>query len=138
MLIPKRTKFRKMQRGRLRGKACSGNSVSFGTHAIQALEIGFVTERQVEAARRAISRRIKRGGMVWIRVLADKPMTKLPAETRMGKGKGSPEFWVCRIRPGFILFEIGGVDDALAKEALALAQYKLPIRTRVTRSTDGE
>jgi len=130
MLIPKKTKYRKYQRGRNRGKATSNNTLVFGDYAIQSLSANYITERQIEAARRALTRHIKRGGKVWIRIFPDKSMTKLPAETRMGKGKGSPEFWVSPVKPGTILFEIGGVDIALAEEALRLASHKLPVKTK--------
>ena len=136
MLMPKRTKFRKMQKGRMGGSAHRGSNLDFGEYALQAMEPGRLTSRQIEAARVALTRRVKRGGKIWIRVFPDKPMTKKPAETRMGKGKGSPEFWVAVVRPGRILFELEGVDQALAKEAMELARHKLPIKTRfITRST---
>jgi large subunit ribosomal protein L16 len=130
MLMPKRVKYRKQQRGRMRGKAQRGAAIAFGEYGLKALEPAWVTARQIEAARIAITRSIKRGGRVWIRVFPDKPVTEKPAETRMGKGKGNPEYWVAVIKPGRILFELGGVDEALAKEALRLAAHKLPIRTR--------
>jgi large subunit ribosomal protein L16 len=135
MLMPKRSKFRKMQKGRMGGSAHRGSKLDFGQYALQAMEPGRLTSRQIEAARVALTRRVKRGGKIWIRVFPDKPMTKKPAETRMGKGKGSPEFWVAVVRPGRILFELEGVDQALAKEAMELARHKLPIKTRfITRS----
>jgi len=130
MLIPKKTKYRKYQRGRNRGKATSNNTLVFGDYAIQSLSASYITERQIEAARRALTRHIKRGGKVWIRIFPDKSMTKLPAETRMGKGKGSPEFWASPVKPGTILFEIGGIDLFLAQEALRLASHKLPVKTK--------
>jgi len=130
MLIPKKTKYRKYQRGRNRGKATSNNTLVFGDYAIQSLSASYITERQIESARRALTRHIKRGGKVWIRIFPDKSMTKLPAETRMGKGKGSPEFWVSPVKPGTVLFEIGGVDLVLAEEALRLASHKLPVKTK--------
>ena len=130
MLIPKKTKYRKYQRGRNRGKATSNNTLVFGDYAIQSLSASYITERQIEAARRALTRHIKRGGKVWIRIFPDKSMTKLPAETRMGKGKVSPEFWVSPVKPGTVLFEIGGVDLSLAEEALRLASHKLPVKTK--------
>jgi large subunit ribosomal protein L16 len=134
MLIPKKTKYRKHQRGRNRGKATSNNRLAFGDYAIQALSLSYITERQIEAARRALTRHVKRGGKVWIRIFPDRSMTKLPAETRMGKGKGSPEFWATPVKPGTILFEIGGVDFSLAEQALRLASHKLPVKTKfVTR-----
>jgi large subunit ribosomal protein L16 len=139
MLMPKKTKFRKQQRGRMTGKAYRGSSVSFGEFGLKAMEPAWITDRQIEAARIALTRYIKRGGKVWIRIFPDKPVTKKPAETRMGKGKGSPEFWVAVIKPGRILFEIEGVSDTMAREAFRLAGNKLPIKTKfVTRSeTEG-
>ena len=131
MLMPKKTKYRKLQRGRNRGKATSGNTIAFGDFAIQALEGHWITDRQIEAARRAMTRSIKRGGKVWVRIFPDKSITKLPAETRMGKGKGDPEQWVAVVKPGHVLFEIAGIDEAVAREALKLAAYKLPIKTKV-------
>ena len=136
MLMPKRSKYRKMQKGRMRGIAYRGCNLDFGDYALQALEPGRLTSRQIEAARVALTRRVKRGGKIWIRIFPDKPITKKPAETRMGKGKGSPEFWVAVVKPGRILFELQGVDEPLAKEAMELARHKLPIRTRfLTRTT---
>eukprot|EP01047_Picozoa_sp_COSAG01_P000084 COSAG01_NODE_1_length_100484_cov_170.446142_84_plen_135_part_00 len=131
MLSPKKTKFRKLQRGRNRGKATKNNKIVFGTIALQALACHYITDRQIESARRALTRHIKRGGKVWIRIFPDKSVTRLPAETRMGKGKGSPEFWVAPVKPGTILFEIAGVEDVVAKEALKLAAYKLPLKTKI-------
>jgi large subunit ribosomal protein L16 len=131
MLQPKRTKYRKQQRGRMTGKETRGASVSFGEVALQALEPKWINSRQIEAARRALTRHIKRGGRIWIRVFPDKPVTQRPAETRMGAGKGSPEFWVAVIKPGRILFEIAGVDIALAKRALELAAAKFPCKCKV-------
>jgi large subunit ribosomal protein L16 len=130
MLMPKRVKYRKQQRGRMRGKAYRGSAVTFGEWGLQALEPAWVTNRQIEAARVAITRSIKRGGKMWIRVFPDKPVTKKPAETRMGKGKGSPEFWVAVIKPGRVMFELEGISRALAQEAMKLGASKLPIRTR--------
>jgi large subunit ribosomal protein L16 len=130
MLMPKRTKYRKSQRGRNRGKATSGCTVAFGEFGLQTLDLGMITDRQIEAARRAMTRHIKRGGNVWIRIFPDKVMTKIPAETRMGKGKGSPEYWVAPVKPGHILFELGGIDEVLAREALRLAAHKLPVKTK--------
>ena len=130
MLMPKRVKYRKQQRGRMRGKAYRGSSVTFGEYGLQALEPAWVTNRQLEAARVAITRSIKRGGKMWIRVFPDKPVTKKPAETRMGKGKGAPEFWVAVIKPGRVMFELEGISKALAQEAMKLGASKLPIRTR--------
>ena len=135
MLMPKRTKYRKTQRGRMNGKARGGFSVSFGEFGLKALEPCWMTNRQIEAARIAMTRHIKRGGKIWIRVFPDKPVTKKPAETRMGKGKGSPEYWVAVVKPGRMLFEIQGVSEILAREALRLAANKLPVKTRfVTRA----
>jgi len=131
MLMPKRTKFRKMMKGRRRGVAYRGSKVSFGDYGLQAMESGWIKSRQIEAARVAITRRIKRMGKVWIRVFPDKPITLKPAETRMGKGKGAPEYWVAVVKPGRIIYEINGVDAALAKEALRLGAAKLPFKTRV-------
>jgi len=130
MLMPKRVKYRKQQRGRMRGKAYRGSSVTFGEFGLQALEPAWVTNRQIEAARVAITRFIKRGGKMWIRVFPDKPVTKKPAETRMGKGKGPPEFWVAVIKPGRVMFELEGIPRATAQEAMGLGASKLPIRTR--------
>lgn len=131
MLSPKKTKFRKQMKGRMTGSAYRGSSISFGEYAIKAVECGYMSAQQIEAARIAINRKIKRGGKVWIRVFPDKPLTKKPAETRMGKGKGSPEMWVATVKPGKILYEIGGVDEELALEALRLAGNKLPFATKV-------
>jgi large subunit ribosomal protein L16 len=130
MLQPKRIKYRKQQKGRLRGKASRGNRVSFGDYALQALEPGWITNRQIEAARVAMTRHIKRGGKVWIRIFPDKPLTQKPAETRMGKGKGNPETWVAPVRPGRVMFELEGVSIELAREAMRLASAKLPVKTR--------
>jgi large subunit ribosomal protein L16 len=130
MLMPKRVKYRKQQRGRMRGKAYRGGTVTFGEFGLQALEPAWVTNRQIEAARVAITRSIKRGGKMWIRVFPDKPVTKKPAETRMGKGKGAPEFWVAVIKPGRVMFELEGISKAAAQEAMKLGASKLPIRTR--------
>ena len=130
MLLPKRVKHRKQQRGRMRGKAYRGGKVSFGEFGLQALEPAWLTNRQIEAARVAITRHVKRGGKVWIRIFPDKPITKKPAETRMGKGKGSPESWVAVVRPGRMLFELEGVNQDLAREAMRLGAAKLPIKTR--------
>ncbi len=131
MLMPKRTKFRRVQKGRIDGLAQRGTTIAFGDFAIKALEMGRITSRQIEAARIAMTRRMKRVGTVWIRIFPDKPITKKPAETRMGGGKGSPEYWVAPVRPGRILFEIGGgVPQSLAEEAMALAMAKLPIKTK--------
>ncbi len=133
MLQPKKVKFRKVQKGRMRGEAKGGNRVSFGDFGIQAMECGRITARQIEAARIAITRHIKRGGKVFIRLFPDKPISKKPAETRMGKGKGAPEEWVAVIKPGRILYEIEGVDEKMAREAIRLAHHKLPIKTRFVK-----
>lgn len=134
MLAPKRIKHRKQQRGRMKGKATRGSEVSFGQYGLKAMEPSWVTNRQIEAARVAITRHVKRGGKVWIRIFPDKPLTQKPAETRMGKGKGSPEHWVAVVLPGRILFEIEGVPVEIAREAMRLAAHKLPLKTRfVTR-----
>ena len=130
MLQPKRTKFRKVQKGRVRGKAYRGSDLAFGQYGLQALDHGLVTARQIEAARVAMTRHAKRGGKVWIRIFPDKPMTKRPPETRMGKGKGPPETWVAVVRPGNVLFEVGGVTEVLARESFRLSASKLPIATR--------
>jgi large subunit ribosomal protein L16 len=128
--MPKKVKFRKQQRGRRRGKAWRGHTVNFGDYGLKALEAAWITDRQIEAARVAITRFIKRSGRIWIRVFPDKPVTKKPQETRMGKGKGSPEFWVAVVRPGKILYEMEGVPEEVAREAMRLAGHKLPIRTK--------
>jgi large subunit ribosomal protein L16 len=130
MLAPKRTKFRKAHRGNRRGKAIAGSSVSFGEHGLQALEPAWITSAQIEAARRTITRFIKRGGKLWIRVFPDKPVTKKPAETRMGSGKGNPELWVAVVKPGRVMFELAGVPTDQAREAMVLAAHKLPIKTK--------
>jgi len=135
MLMPKRVKYRKQQRGRRRGKAYRGSEINFGEFGLKALEPAWLTNKQIEAARVALTRHIKRGGKVWVRIFPDKPVTVKPAETRMGKGKGAPDHWVAVVRPGRILFELEGVTPLLAKEALNLASAKLPIRTKfVTRT----
>jgi large subunit ribosomal protein L16 len=134
MLMPKKVKYRRVHRGRRTGPASGGNQVDFGEYALQALEACWMTNRQIEAARIAMTRKIKRGGKIWIRVFPDKPFTKKPAETRMGKGKGAPEGWVAVVKPGRVLFEMSGVPEDLAREAMRLAQHKLPIATKfVTR-----
>ncbi|MEP0773904.1 MAG: 50S ribosomal protein L16 [Acidobacteriota bacterium] len=130
MLMPKKVKFRKQQRGRRRGVALRGGELSFGDFGLQALEPGWITARQIEAARIAMTRHVKRGGKIWIRLFPDKPTTKKPAETRMGKGKGAPEEWVCVVKPARILYEMEGVPEEVAREAMRLASHKLPIRTR--------
>jgi large subunit ribosomal protein L16 len=130
MLMPKKVKFRKMQKGRMKGKAWTGSQVAFGDFGLKALECGYVTDRQIEAGRIAITRYIKRSGRIWIRMFPDKPVTKKPQETRMGKGKGAPEEWVCVVRPGRIMFEMEGVNEADARRAMQLASAKLPIKTK--------
>ena len=130
MLMPKKVKYRKQMRGRMRGRAKGGDRISFGDYALQALEPGWITSRQIESARIAITRHIKRSGKVWIRIFPDKPVSKKPLETRMGKGKGNPEFWVAVVKPTRILYELEGVEPALAKEAMRLAGHKLGIKTR--------
>ena len=130
MLSPKKTKFRKAHKGRIHGNAKGGNSLNFGSYGMKALQPNRITARQIEAARRAITRHIKRQGRVWIRVFPDVPVTKKPVEVRMGKGKGSVEFWACRIKPGRVMFELDGVSESLAKEAFELASAKLPIKTK--------
>jgi large subunit ribosomal protein L16 len=130
MLMPKKVKFRKMQKGRMNGKAYSGSTVSFGEYGLKAVEPGWVSSSQIEAARIAMTRHAKRGCKVWIRIFPDKPITKKPAETRMGKGKGTPEYWVAVVRPGRILYEMSGVTETIAKEAMRLASHKLPVETK--------
>ena len=132
-LMPKRTKYRKMQKGRIRGKATRGNRVTDGEYGLQSLDLGFITSNQIEAARVAMTRYIKRGGKVWIKIFPDKPITKKPAETRMGKGKGAPEYWVAVVKPGRVMFEISGVSEEVAKEALRLASHKLPVQTKFVK-----
>ncbi len=139
MLMPKRTKYRKYQKGRIKGNASRGTRIAFGDFGIKTLEPGRITSRQIEAARVAMTRRMKRVGKVWIRIFPDKPITKKPAETRMGKGKGSPEYWVAPVRPGRVLFEIGGgISEELAREALSLAAQKLPVKTKFVVRPDYE
>jgi large subunit ribosomal protein L16 len=136
MLMPKKVKYRKVQRGRMKGKAWRGSSIAFGEYALKAMDCGWITARQIEAARIAMTRFIKRGGKVWIRLFPDKPITKKPAETRMGKGKGAPEEWVAVIRPGKILFEMEGVGLEIAQQAMRLASHKLPMKTKfIARET---
>ena len=140
MLLPKRTKYRKVHRGRMTGRATRGNTVSHGEFGLQALEPAWITSNQIEAARVAMTRFCKRAGKVWIKIFPDKPITKKPAETRMGKGKGSPEFWVAVVKPGRVMFEIGEISEETAKEAMRLAANKLPIKCKFVRKqeTDGE
>jgi len=130
MLQPKRVKYRKQQKGKIRGNATRGNTVAFGDYGLQTLDAGWITNRQIEAARVAMTRHIKRGGKVWIRIFPDKPITSKPAETRMGKGKGNPEGWVAPVKPGRVMFELEGVEEAIARRAMDLAAAKLPVKTR--------
>ncbi len=138
MLMPKKVKYRKVQRGRMKGKAWRGSSIAFGEYALKAMECGWITARQIEAARIAMTRFIKRGGKVWIRLFPDKPITKKPAETRMGKGKGAPEEWVAVIRPGKVLFEMEGVDKETARQAMRLAAHKIPLETKFLARESAE
>lgn len=130
MLSPKKTKFRKQHRGRMQGKASKGTKIIFGEYGLQTIEPIWLTSRQIEATRRTITRYVKRGGKLWIRIFPDKPVTARPAETRMGSGKGAPEYWVAVVKPGHILFEISGVPENIAKQAMSLASYKLPVKTK--------
>ena len=136
MLMPKRVKFRRVQRGRLKGKASRGNKVTNGQYGLVALEPAWITSNQIEAARIAMTRYIKRGGKVWIKIFPDKPVTEKPAETRMGSGKGSPEYWVAVVKPGRVMFEIAGVPEEVAREALRLASHKLPVKTKVVTKVE--
>ncbi|MFV0400401.1 MAG: 50S ribosomal protein L16 [Oscillospiraceae bacterium] len=139
MLLPKRVKYRRQHRGRMKGKALRGNKVTYGEYGLQALEPAWITSNQIEAARIAMTRYIKRGGQVWIKIFPDKPVTEKPAETRMGSGKGSPEYWVAVVKPGRVMFEIAGVPEDLAREAMRLAMHKLPIKCKfVTKEKEGE
>ena len=142
MLLPKRVKYRRVHRGRMKGKATRGNFVSYGDYGLQATEPAWVTSNQIEAARIAMTRYIKRGGQVWIKIFPDKPVTEKPAETRMGSGKGSPEYWVAVVKPGRVMFEIGGVNEETAREALRLASHKLPLKCKFIKKeaveTEGE
>ena len=138
MLIPRRVKYRKQHHPGRSGQATGGTKVSFGEYGIQALSPAYVTNRQIEAARIAMTRHIKRGGKVWINIFPDRPLTKKPAETRMGSGKGAPEWWIANVKPGRILFELGGVDEALAREAMRRAQHKLPMKTRFVTREGGD
>ena len=138
MLMPKRVKFRRVQRGRLKGKAMRGNTVTNGQFGLVALEPAWITSNQIEAARIAMTRYIRRGGKVWIKIFPDKPITEKPAETRMGSGKGSPEYWVAVVKPGRVLFEMDGVDEVVAREAMRLAGHKLPIKTKFMTRKDQE
>ena len=136
--MPKKTKFRKMMKGRMKGTGTRGTQFEFGRYALKALEPGWITSRQIEAARRAMTREIKRGGNVWIKIFPDKPITAKPAETRMGAGKGSPEYWVAVVKPGRVMFELAGVDEAKAREAMRLAAHKLPIKCKFVKKEDLE
>ena len=138
MLLPKRVKYRRVQRGRMKGKALRGNTVTYGDYGLQALEPGWIKSNQIEAARIAMTRYIKRGGQVWIKIFPDKPVTEKPAETRMGSGKGSPEYWVAVVKPGRIMFEMNGVDEETAREAIRLAGHKLPIKTKFVKREGTE
>ena len=138
MLLPKRVKYRRVHRGRLTGKAYRGNTVSYGDFGLQALEPAWITSNQIEAARIAMTRYIKRGGQVWIKIFPDKPITEKPAETRMGSGKGSPEYWVAVVKPGRVMFEIKGVPEETAREAMRLAMHKLPCKTKIVAKADTE
>lgn len=138
MLLPKRVKYRRVHRGRLTGKAMRGNTVTYGDYGLQATEPAWISSRQIEAARIAMTRYIKRGGQVWIKIFPDKPVTEQPAETRMGKGKGSPEYWVSVVKPGRVMFEIAGVSEEIAREAMRLAMHKLPVKCKfVTKEETG-
>ena len=138
MLMPKRVKFRRMQRGRMTGKATRGNTVAYGEYGLMALEPGWVKSNQIEAARIAMTRYTKRGGQVWIKIFPDKPVTEKPAETRMGSGKGSPEYWVAVVKPGRVMFEIAGVSEDVAREALRLASHKLPVKCKIVQREETE
>ena len=138
MLLPKRVKYRRVHRGRLTGKATRGNKITYGEFGLVALEPAWITSNQIEAARIAMTRYTKRGGQVWIKIFPDKPVTQTPAETRMGSGKGSPEYWVAVVKPGRVMFEIAGVPEDVAREALRLASHKLPIKTKVVKREDTE
>lgn len=138
MLMPKRVKRRKQFRGRMKGQATRGNMITYGEYGLAAMEPGWITSNQIEAARIAMTRYIKRGGKVWIKIFPDKPITQKPAETRMGSGKGSPEYWVAVVKPGRIMFELAGVDDETAREALRLAMHKLPIKCKIVSRADQE
>ena len=137
MLMPKKVKYRKQQKGRMKGAASRGTELNFGDYGLQAIECGWLSSRQIEAARRAMTRYIKRGGKIWIRAFPHKPLTKKPAETRMGKGKGSPESWVAVVRPGLMLYEMQGVPEDVAREALRLAAHKLPMKTKFVSREDS-
>lgn len=138
MLLPKRVKYRRVQRGRMKGKATRGNKVTYGEYGLMATEPSWITSNQIEAARVAMTRYTKRGGKVWIKIFPDKPVTQKPAETRMGSGKGSPEYWVAVVKPGTVMFEIGGVSEELAREAMRLAMYKLPIKCKFIKKEEAK
>ena len=138
MLLPKRVKYRRVMRGRLKGKALRGNKVTYGDFGIVATEPAWITSNQIEAARIAMTRYTKRGGQVWIKIFPDKPVTEKPAETRMGSGKGTPEYWVAVVKPGRVMFEIGGVSEAVSKEALRLAMHKLPVKCKIIAREEGD
>ena len=139
MLMPKRVKYRRVHRGRMKGNATRGNTLTYGEYGLQALEPAWITSNQIEAARRAMTRYVKRGGNIWIKIFPDKPVTEKPAETRMGSGKGSPEYWVAVVKPGRVLFEMGGVSEEIAREAMRLAAHKLPMKTKfITRDDVDE
>ena len=136
--MPKRVKYRRVHRGRMKGNATRGNTLTYGDYGLQALEPAWITSNQIEAARRAMTRYVKRGGNIWIKIFPDKPVTEKPAETRMGSGKGSPEYWVAVVKPGRVLFEMGGVSEDVAREAMRLAAHKLPIKTKFVTRDDGD
>ena len=138
MLLPKRVKYRRPHRGTMKGKATKGNFVAYGEYGMQATECGWITSRQIEAARIAMTRYIKRGGKVWIKIFPHKPITEKPAETRMGSGKGSPEYWVAVVKPGRVMFEVSGVSEEVAREAIRLAQHKLPIKSKFVKREGGD
>lgn len=138
MLMPKRVKYRRVHRGRMKGQAHRGNTITYGEYGLQALEPAWVTSNQIEAARRAMTRYVKRGGNIWIKIFPDKPVTEKPAETRMGSGKGAPEYWVAVVKPGRILFEMGGVSEEEAREAMRLAAHKLSIKTKFVTRDEGQ
>jgi len=138
MLMPKRVKYRRVHRGRMKGNATRGNTLTYGEYGLQALEPAWITSNQIESARRAMTRYVKRGGNIWIKVFPDKPVTEKPAETRMGSGKGSPEYWVAVVKPGRVMFELAGVDEEKAREAMRLAAHKLPIKCKFVKKEDLE
>ena len=138
MLMPKRVKYRRVHRGRMKGKAQRGNNLAYGEYGIKALEPAWITSNQIEAARRAMTRYIRRGGNIWIKIFPDKPVSEKPAETRMGSGKGAPEYWVAVVKPGRVLFEMSGVSEEVAREAMRLASMKLPIKTKFVKKEDGD